>query len=399
MGTAAGAGLRCGPTYRAACWRSDHDADSKLVAGQFSDGVDSIRFCSFDLRAAEGADFLSEYVCPAESSDGLQHSGATDLCDRPIAGCSREYRIRLLRFQNDLEALTPGNVQLLTISGIAKNFANGYMGSWTAGVDHDFGDFKFNASYVATAGIHLARFYNTNGYGGACQGFAPFTQFSSPCHATGGFGPETIMSSGSHSSYHSLQTSLTKNSARLGLGLQASYTYSKALDDTSSVLGGLLGASGTILQAAPQNPWDPSAEKGPSTFDVTHVFAASVIQLLPLDRVGFLRPLGQDADEGLAVSEHHDPDDRIAVHRVFGSATDGRRSRRRRSSGSGFDAAYSQPAARCATIISVSGLSATDRSSTFRSTFPVGLVPTAAASARWGGIRFAGRDITTSTSR
>ena len=203
-----------------------------------------------------------------------------------------------VRFQNDLEALTPGNVQLLNITGIAKNFANGYMGSWTAGVDRDFGDFKFNASYVATTGIHLARAYSTNGYGGACEGFAPFTQFSSPCHATGGFGPEVIMSSGSHSSYHALQTSLTKNSARMGLGLQASYTYSKALDDTSSVLGGLLGASGTILQAAPQNPWDPPAEKGPSTFDVTHVFAASVIQLLPLDRVGFLRPLGRTLTKG-----------------------------------------------------------------------------------------------------
>jgi len=203
-----------------------------------------------------------------------------------------------VRFQNDLEALTPGNVQLLNITGIAKDFGNGYMGSWTAGVDHDFGDFKFNASYVATAGIHLARVYNTNGYGGACEGFAPFTQFSSPCHATGGFGPEIIMSSGSHSSYHALQTSLTKNSARMGLGLQASYTYSKSLDDTSSVLGGLLGGAGTILQAAPQNPWDPSAEKGPSTFDVTHVFAASVIQLLPLDHVGFLRPLGRTVTKG-----------------------------------------------------------------------------------------------------
>jgi len=194
-----------------------------------------------------------------------------------------------VRFQNDLEALTPGNVQLLNITGIAKDFANGYMGSWTAGVDHDFGDFKFNASYVGTTGIHLARVYDPNGYGGACQGFAPFTQFNSPCHAISGFGPEIIMSSGSHSSYHALQTSMTKNSAKYGLGLQASYTYSKSLDDTSSVLGGLLGVSGTILQTAPQNPWDPAAEKGPSTFDVTHVFAASVIQLLPFDRMAFLR--------------------------------------------------------------------------------------------------------------
>jgi hypothetical protein len=203
-----------------------------------------------------------------------------------------------VRFQSDLNALAPGNVQLLNITGIAKNFGNGYVASWTAGVDHDFGDFKFNASYVATAGIHLARAYNANGYGGACQGFAPFTQFNSTCHATGGFGPEIIMTSGSHSSYHALQASLTKNSARYGLGLQASYTYSKSLDDTSAVLGGLLGASGTILQTAPQNPWDPSAEKAPSTFDVTHVFAASAIQLLPLDRVRFLQPLGRTLTKG-----------------------------------------------------------------------------------------------------
>jgi hypothetical protein len=203
-----------------------------------------------------------------------------------------------VRFQNDLNALAPGNVQLLSIAGIAKNFGNGYTGSWTAGIDHDFRDFKASASYVATAGIHLPRFYNPNGYGGACQGFAPFTQFDTPCHATGGFGPETIMTSGSHSSYHSLQTGITKTSARLGLGLQASYTYSKSLDDTSAVLAGLMGTSGTVLQTAPQNPWDPSVEKGPSTFDVTHVFAASVIQLLPLERVGFLRPLPKALTKG-----------------------------------------------------------------------------------------------------
>jgi hypothetical protein len=203
-----------------------------------------------------------------------------------------------VRFQNELNALAPGNVQLLSVTGIAKNFGNGYIGSWTAGVDHDFGDFKASASYVGTAGIHLPRFYNPNGYGGACQGFAPFTQFDTECHAISGLGPETIMTSESHSSYHALQTSVTKTSARLGLGLQASYTYSKSLDDTSAVLAGLMGTSGTVLQTAPQNPWDPSADKGPSTFDVTHVFAASVIQLLPLDRTGLLRPLGRTFTRG-----------------------------------------------------------------------------------------------------
>jgi hypothetical protein len=208
-------------------------------------------------------------------------------------------QIDLPRFQKDLDALTPGNqVQLLLITGIAKNFGNGYIGSWTAGVDHDFGDFKFNASYVATAGIHLARVYWPNSYGGASPAFAPFTQFNAAGQATAGFAQEALMTSGSHSTYHALQTSLTKNSARAGLGLQASYTYSKSIDDTSAVLGGLFGTAGAILQTVPQNPWDPSAEKGPSTFDVTHVFTASVIQLLPLEKLAWLRPLGETLTKG-----------------------------------------------------------------------------------------------------
>jgi hypothetical protein len=53
-----------------------------------------------------------------------------------------------------------------------------------------------------------------------------------------------------------------------------------------------------LLQALPQDPWNPRAEKGPSTFDVTHVFSVSVIQLLPIDRVGFMRPLGRTLTSG-----------------------------------------------------------------------------------------------------
>ena len=99
--------------------------------------------------------------------------------------------IDLPRFQNDLDALTPGDqVQLLTIAGIAKNFGNGYIGSWTAGVDHDFRDVKVSVSYVATAGIHLARVYNPNSYSGADPAHAPFTQFNAAGQATGGFGQE-----------------------------------------------------------------------------------------------------------------------------------------------------------------------------------------------------------------
>ncbi|HEV2349362.1 MAG TPA: TonB-dependent receptor [Terriglobia bacterium] len=203
------------------------------------------------------------------------------------------------RFQNDLAALTPGHqIQLLTAAGIAPNFRNGYIETYTAGVDHDFGDIKFSAAYVATMGVHLASAFFPNSYGGADPAFAPFTQFDSTGHPTGGYGAESLMNTRSHSTYHALQTSLSKNSERAGLGFQASYTYSKSIDDTSSVLGGFFGTAGVVLQGFAQNPWNPGAEKGPSTFDATHTFSMSAIQVLPLDRISFLRPLGRPLTSG-----------------------------------------------------------------------------------------------------
>src|SRR5206468_5093295 len=56
--------------------------------------------------------------------------------------------------------------------------------------------------------------------------------------------------------------------------------------------------AGPVIQAVPQNPQNINAEKGPSTFDVTHIFAFSLFQSLPLDRVDFLRPLGKKATSG-----------------------------------------------------------------------------------------------------
>jgi len=203
------------------------------------------------------------------------------------------------RFQNDLAALTPGNqVQLFTAISIDPHLRNGYIATDTVGIDHEIGGIKVSASYVATAGIHLASVLSPNAYGGADPAFARFTQFNAAGQAIGGFGPESVMSSGAHSSYHALQTSVSQNTARMGLSFQASYTFSKSIDDTSAVPGGISGSPGAILQTLPQDPFNPQAEKGPSTFDVTHVFTLSLIQSLPLDRVRFLQPLGKTLTKG-----------------------------------------------------------------------------------------------------
>jgi hypothetical protein len=207
--------------------------------------------------------------------------------------------IDLQRFQNDLAAVTPGHeVQLFTAGVIDRNFRNGYIGTYTAGVDHDFGSVKVSAAYVATAGVRLASVFSPNGYSGADAAFAPFTQFDSTGHATGGFGPEVVMTNGSHSTYHALQTSVSQNQSRIGLSFQASYTFSKSIDDTSAVLGGLPSNAGTILQTLPQDPRNPEADRGVSTFDVTHVFTLSLFQALPIERISFLRPVSRKVTAG-----------------------------------------------------------------------------------------------------
>jgi hypothetical protein len=208
-------------------------------------------------------------------------------------------QIDLQRFQNDLAAMTPGHeVQLFTVPVIGRHFRNGYIGTFTAGIDHDFGTVKFSAAYVGTAGVRLARADSPNGYSGADPEFAPFTQFNTAGHAIGGFGPVTVMNTAAHSTYHSLQTSATESYSRIGLSFQASYTFSKSIDDTSAVPGGIAGTPGVTLQTLPQNPLDPAAEKGPSTFDVAHVFAISLIQTLPFDRISLLQPLGSRLTKG-----------------------------------------------------------------------------------------------------
>ena len=190
------------------------------------------------------------------------------------------------RFEEDLAAATPGHqIRPLNVFGNDKDFRNGYIATYTAGFDRDFGDIKWSASYVATVGVKLAALSYPNGYGGADPAFAPFTKFDAQGGVLGGIGNESIVTNRSHSTFHSLQTSVQKTSARAGLGFQASYTFSKSLDDVSAVLGGLPGSSsGTLQQTAPQDPQDTRAEKGPSTFDVHHALTFNLVQELPFDR-------------------------------------------------------------------------------------------------------------------
>jgi hypothetical protein len=206
----------------------------------------------------------------------------------------------VLRFEQDLAALSPDHeITPIAPYGMAPNFQNGYIATWTAGVEQKFPGATLNVGYVGTAGIKLPVIDYPNAYAGASSGFAPYTQFDSSGGIVSGYGPVTLMTNRSHSTYHALQTSLQKELTASGLGIQASYTFSKSIDDTSAVFGGFIsGFSGAVTQTAAQNPFDTRADKGPSNFDIKNALAFSLFQDLHADSAAFLRPLGKKLTAG-----------------------------------------------------------------------------------------------------
>jgi hypothetical protein len=186
----------------------------------------------------------------------------------------------LERYQNDIAALSPTHqITPLSLASIDPKFGNAYLQTWTLGVEKPFAGLVANATYLGTAAVHLARVSFFNGYPGAGPAFAPYTEFDASGNVVGGFGTENVITATAHSTYHALQTSLQGKVPHGGPGVQASYTWSKALDESSSVIGGFVnGGAGTVSQTTPQDPFNTHPEKGVATFDVAHVFTLSLAQ-------------------------------------------------------------------------------------------------------------------------
>ena len=84
-----------------------------------------------------------------------------------------------------------------------------------------------------------------------------------------------------------------------GPQIQANFTWSKSLDDTSTVIGaGWAAASGVTALAWPQDPLNTRAEKGPSTFDVKQVLTATIVQDLHAESAPFLNRLAPEVIRG-----------------------------------------------------------------------------------------------------
>ena len=204
----------------------------------------------------------------------------------------------IARLEGAIASLS-GQPSPLNVQAISRGFGNAMLGTWSLGLERSLGSVTTSATYVGTAAYKLARNSFPNAYPGATPAFARFTQFNATGVPVGGFGTESEITPSSHSSYHALQLSAAGQTPHGGPGMQASYTWSKSIDDTSTVAGtSATSTVGAIAQAAPQNPFDTHSERGPSTFDVTHSFSLSLTQEIPVQALSLLDGVNRKAVEG-----------------------------------------------------------------------------------------------------
>jgi hypothetical protein len=202
------------------------------------------------------------------------------------------------RYQRDLAALSPGaQLTPLNLAGIDRRFGNAYLQTWTLGLERAIGKMTADAAYIGTAAVRLPRSYFPNGYSGAGAGFARFTLFGPDGEAIGGFGTEQVIEATAHSSYHALQTSLQGAVVENGPTIQASYTFSKSLDDTSG-LNPNGNTTGAVSTPFPQDPFNTHPEKGPSAFDVANSFTLSAAQDLQIEKAQFLESVPRRITQG-----------------------------------------------------------------------------------------------------
>ncbi|QNI34949.1 TonB-dependent receptor [Alloacidobacterium dinghuense] len=252
------------------------------------------------LSAAPGAQFHYGFqITPDELPRAYSTSGVDIFASGNTKDVPANTVLDVDRYEHDMAALTPSHqITPLNLAGIDRNFGNGWLETWTLGLERQFGNVTADVAYVGTAGVKLPRMTYPNGFAGASPEYAPYTQFDSSGNVIGGFGVENVVDDTSHSSYNALQSSLSGTFPHGGPGVQASYTWSKSLDDVSGVIGGGTGSTGAQVAFAPQDPFNTHPEKGPSTFDVANSFSLSVAQDLHLDSVNFLEAVTKKITRG-----------------------------------------------------------------------------------------------------
>ena len=167
----------------------------------------------------------------------------------------------LLTLQNGFPpAAIPANTLTNTVA-VNPNYQVPYAMIWNASIEYNLTRSTFlEVMYTGTRGIHLDELLGFS--------LASATQANTTRNAAG----FTYDTTGGFSNLNVLQVRLQKRMTH-GLTFTGRYTYSKSLDDASTIGGG----GQTVIQ----NNADPRGDYGLSSFDMRHQFLGNFTYQLP----------------------------------------------------------------------------------------------------------------------
>lgn len=154
---------------------------------------------------------------------------------------------------------TPASAAVTNNYGVDRNYRMGYVQIWNLDIQRTLlADLVLNLDYTGTKGSHLdiVEAPNRTATGLRLPGVQPFL----------------FETSEGDSVAHAASLRLRKR-LQHGVSIGGAYTFSKSIDNASSIGGGA-----TVVA---QNAFDLAAERGLSSFDQTHRFTADYLWTLP----------------------------------------------------------------------------------------------------------------------
>ena len=171
----------------------------------------------------------------------------------------------------------------ITTNLTSQNYKNGYTMAGNATLEQELpGNTALQVSYAMNNAIGLYSSEWPNAYNGAMPQYAPYSQVNP------GLGEFQLTDNHAHSTYNALQVQLRKLSPEHGVQFQAAYTYSKTIDNASTVWNGNNSANSG---QQPNNPLCYACEKSDSGFNFPQRFVMNFQYTVPADKWHFLSSL------------------------------------------------------------------------------------------------------------
>jgi hypothetical protein len=156
----------------------------------------------------------------------------------------------------------------------AQDLRNPYVQSWNLTLERQLGSgWLARASYAGSKGTALASGLDFNAPLPDPKATTSTTNQRRPLYSTG-LGQVVLMQPAGNSIYNALQLTAEKRFSQ-GFTVLADYTFAKTIDDN---VGSANKANGTNVT----NPYNQSFDRGPSDYDLKHVFNFSGIWALPV---------------------------------------------------------------------------------------------------------------------